>query len=177
MMRGIYRIVSVAVVALLGIAGVAFQPGALAQDATPAQGPPEEEGVTFLPVGFAPGVTLPSTADLIAVRITLEPGAVSTILEDDPTGGMLVVESGAMTVRVEGADWPLTRNDDDPFGDPEIIASGAEATLTEGDAAYIPGCVAGELRNDGDTPAEALGVLFAPGGTLGGGEPAGTPAG
>jgi quercetin dioxygenase-like cupin family protein len=172
-----HRIVLVAAVALLGIAGAAFQAGVLAQDATPAQGPPEEEGVTFLPVGFAPGVDLPSTADLIAVRITLEPGAVSTFLKDDPTGGMAVVESGAITVRVDGADWPLTRNDDDPFGEPEIVASGEEATLTEGDTAYIPGNVAGELRNDGDSPAEAFAVLFAPGGTLGGGEPEGTPAG
>src|SRR5262245_45889302 len=79
-----------------------------AQEATPA-GPPTEAGVTFTPLGFVPGVTLPSSADLIAVRINIDPGAVSPLDASDPSGGVLIVESGTFTVRVDEMDWTVSR--------------------------------------------------------------------
>ena len=55
-------LVSVVAVVLLGIAALAAQPVAMAQEATP--GAEEMEGVTFEPVTFATGIDLPSPGDL-----------------------------------------------------------------------------------------------------------------
>lgn len=157
----------------------------MAQDATPGAGPPPaEEGVTFTPLGFASGVALPSQGDLILVDLAMEPGAVSTFLESDPTGGMLYVEAGEFTVVNRTSTLTVTRGlamqeamaagsmDDSSFI--ETIAAGQETTLAEGDVVYVPGSIAGELRNDGDDVAEGTIFLVAPGGTLG--APEGTPA-
>ena len=171
---------------LVSLVSLVIPHGVMAQDGTPAAGPPpEEEGVTFTPLGFAPGVTLPAQGDLILVDLELEPGAVSTFLESDPTGGMLYVESGEVTVVNSTTSWSLTRGkameeamasgamDDSSFF--ELIEAGQETTLTEGDVAYIPGNIAGEIRNDGDAPAEGTIFLIAPSGTLVA-PPEGTPA-
>jgi quercetin dioxygenase-like cupin family protein len=138
-------------------------PAVTAQDATPA-GAPEGEGVTFVPIGFAEGVDLPSPASLLAVQVTLEPGAVSPFTEDDPTSGMLIVESGEITIRVE-AEWTVTRAGSMAA---EVMAVGDETTLGAGDVAYVPGSVAGELRNDGEQEATGLIFLIVPGDSLGG---------
>ena len=42
------------------------------------------------------------------------------------------------------------------------IASGEEAMMNAGDAAYIPGSIDGEIRNDGTEPAVGLVVLVGP---------------
>jgi hypothetical protein len=101
------------------------------------------------PVGFAEGVTLPSPADFIAVRISIEPGAISSLGADDPTSGLLTVESGTITVRVD-AFWTVDRGaalqqvmatpppSSDEFDVSETIAASEEATLSAGDVAYIP---------------------------------------
>jgi quercetin dioxygenase-like cupin family protein len=171
---------------LVSLAALVIPHPVMAQDATPASGPPpEEEGVTFTPLGFAPGVSLPAQGDLILVDLELEPGAVSTFQESDPTGGMLYVESGEFTAVNETTSWTVTRGqalqesmasgsmDDSEFF--EVIEAGQEATLAEGDVAYIPGSVAGELRNDGDAVASGTVFLIAPGGATGM-VPEGTPA-
>ena len=44
----------------------------------------------------------------------------------------------------------------------EQIASGDEATMDAGDAAYIPGSINGEIRNDGSEQAVGLVVLVGP---------------
>jgi quercetin dioxygenase-like cupin family protein len=178
-MRRIASFLAVVALMLVSLGALASPRLAVAQDSTPAAGPPpEEEGVTFTPLGFAPGVALPSQGDLILVDVALEPGAVSTFLESDPTGGMLYVESGEITVVNETTSWSVTRGkaleesmasgamDDGSFL--EMIEAGQETTLVAGDVAFIPGNVAGEVRNDGDTPAEGTIFLVAPGGTLGG---------
>ena len=146
-MRSLSWVLSIIIVVLsLGAVSI---PGARAQDSTPAAGPPAEEGVTFTPIGFAEGVTLPSPADLIAVRISIEPGAVSSLGADDPTSGLLIVESGTITVRVDAA-WTVSRGaalqqamatppaSGDEFDVSETIAASEEATLSAGDVAYIP---------------------------------------
>jgi hypothetical protein len=184
-MRRIASFLAVFALVLVSLAALASPRWALAQDGTPAAGPPpEEEGVTFTPLGFAPGVALPSQGDLILVDLALEPGAVSTFLESDPTGGMLYVESGEFTVVNKTSQLSVTRGqamqeamaagsmDDSSFF--ETIEAGQETTLAEGDVVYVPGNIAGEIRNDGDTPAEGTIFLIAPGGTLAASE--GTPA-
>jgi quercetin dioxygenase-like cupin family protein len=185
-MRRVTAIVSVIALVLLGTVGLGLSSSVVAQDATPASNEMMEEGIAFVPIGFAEGVTLPSPADLIAVRVTIEPDAVSPFLEDDPTGGLLIVESGTFTVRVDGP-WSVSRaaavqqmmggtGEEEP-DIMEAIAVGEETTLSAGDTAFIPGSVAGEIRNAGQEPAVGLIVLATPGGTLAGqGAPAGTPA-
>jgi hypothetical protein len=170
-------LLSVAAVMLLGIMTVRVHSDAVAQDATPAAGDMMQEGVSFVPLGFAAGVELPSPADLIAVRVIVDPGVSSPFAEEDPTGGMLVVESGVFTMRIETA-WTVTRGgvlkqamaapegDGDIAGAIEAVSAGQEATIAAGDVAYIPGSVAGELRNSGQEPAVGLIVLIAPGGIL-----------
>ncbi len=174
-MRRMIPLFVLIVVLMLGIARIPGSPAAIAQEATPAASePPAQEGVTFTPIGFADGVALPSTASLIAVRVSIEPDAVSPFSADDPTSGMLVVESGTFTARVE-APWSLTRGDGE-FGEAEAIAVGAEAMLSAGDVAYIPGSVAGEIRNDGTEPATGLIFLILPGSLGGEASPEATPA-
>jgi hypothetical protein len=74
---------------------------------------------------------------------------------------MLLVESGTLTISFN-AEWAVSRGDGE-FGNPEVIAADAEATLTAGDSAYIPGGVAGEIRNNGDEPAVGTVFLIVPG--------------
>jgi len=129
----------------------------VAQDATPEAG--MEEVDPYQRVAITPHVLLPSEASLIVVKVTLEPGASSPLAEDDPIGGMLVLEAGTITVRVE-EDWELTRAEGRSglFGIPETILSGKETPLKPGDVAYIPGSVEVEVRNDGEEVA--IGTLF-----------------
>ena len=133
----------------------------------------EPEGVTFEPIAITSGLTLPSPADMIAARFRIEPGATLPLEASDPTGGMLIVESGTFTVRVD-TPWAISRSGSlassiataeasGTFTSPdEQIASGDEATLDAGDAAYIPGSISGEIRNDGTEAAVGLVVLVGP---------------
>ena len=184
-MRRIASLLAVFALVLVSLAALASPRWAMAQDSTPAAGPPpDEEGVTFTPLGFAPGVALPAQGDLILIDLTIDPGAVSTFLESDPVGGLLYVESGEFTVVNATSTLSVTRGqamqeamaagamDDSAFQ--ETIEAGQETTLATGDVVYVPGNIAGEIRNDGDEVAEGTIVLIAPGGTLGG--PEGTPA-
>jgi quercetin dioxygenase-like cupin family protein len=172
-MRRIGVLVSLVVVGLLGTLALHAQPGALAQEATPAADM-EPEGATFLPLGFASGVMLPSPADMIVARFSLEPGAGFPLEANDPTGAMVVVESGAFTVRVEELTWSITRGETlsgmmetadeetDFSAAIEEVAMGEEAVLEAGDVAWVPGSVSGEVRNDGQEQAEGLLFLVGP---------------
>ncbi len=172
-MRPSTVLLSVVAVMLLGIAALGAQPRVFAQEATPAAGDSMEEGLTFEAIGFAAGVELTSPADLIAARIGIEPGAGFPIEASDPTTGLLIVESGTFTVRVE-APWTVSRAGSfagamataEATGTytpiVEEIASGEEVTLETGDSAFIPPSVNGEMRNDGDEPAVGLAFLVAP---------------
>jgi quercetin dioxygenase-like cupin family protein len=168
-MRQVRVLLSLFAVVLLGAVAMWGQSATFAQEATP--GP---EGLFSAPLGFASGVVLPSPADLIVVRIGIAPGSGFPLEADDPTGGMVVVQSGAFTFRVEEVAWTITRGaalgealaTAEEEGDLDIafeeVAMGAEATLEAGDVAFIPGSVTGEVRNDGEEPAEALLFLIAP---------------
>jgi quercetin dioxygenase-like cupin family protein len=163
---------SVMVVMLLGGLALQPQPVALAQDATPASDM-APQGATFVPLGFAQGVTLPSPADLVVARFSLDAGASFRFDPNDPTNTLVVVESGALTVRVEEMAWSVSRGEAlsvametgeaaDFEAALEDVALGDEATLTAGDVAYIPGSVNGEVRNEGQERAEALLFVVGP---------------
>jgi hypothetical protein len=172
-MRRFGLLVSVVALVLLGIAALAAQPVALAQEATPAGEEMEPEGITFEPVIFATGVEVTSPAELAVFRIGFEPGAVEAFDETDPGAGILLVESGTFTVQVEGP-MTVTRGAGlgaamataEATGDMsalmESVAAGEAVTLEAGDAAYIPGFTAGEIRNEGQERATGLGFLVFP---------------
>jgi quercetin dioxygenase-like cupin family protein len=131
-------------------------------------------GVIYEPLGFAMGVDLASPADMLVVRFSLEPGAGFPLEASDPTGGMVVVESGAFTVRVEEMAWVVNRgealraamteggDEADFAASMEEVAMGEEAVLGAGDVAWVPGSVSGEIRNDGQEPAEGIVFLVGP---------------
>ena len=107
-MRRVPVLVSLVAVMLLGMLALHAQPVAVAQEATPAAGVMEPEGVTFEPIAIASGLTLPSPADMIAIRFNIEPGAGFPLEASDPTAGMLIVESGARgPLPVAAASIPL----------------------------------------------------------------------
>src|SRR5687767_2308399 len=155
---------------VLGVVAVGVQPAAVAQEATPSADM-APEGATYEPVTFALGVDLPSPADLFVVRIGLEPGTGFPIEESDPSAGLLLVESGAFTVRVNGlvsvtrgATLSEAMETAESSGDlsaaAEAITAGEAVTLAAGDAAYVPGNLIGEIRNDGQERAVALVFLM-----------------
>jgi quercetin dioxygenase-like cupin family protein len=181
-MRRFPVLVSVIAVMLLGMLALHAQPVAIAQEATPAAEGMEPEGVTFEPLAITSGLTLPSPADMIALRFSIDPGAVLPLEASDPSSGMLIVESGTFTVRVD-APWAVSRSGslNAAIGtavatgtftpSDEQIASGQEVTMGAGDAAYIPGSVSGEIRNDGQEPVVGVVVLVGPSETMSGATP------
>jgi quercetin dioxygenase-like cupin family protein len=171
-MRRFSVFLSTFAVVLLGVVAVLVQSAAVAQEATPSEGAAPEGG-TYEPVTFALGVDLPSPADLFVVRIGLEPGTGFPIEEDDPAAGILLVESGTFTVQVNGpvsvtrgATLGEAMQTAESTGDlsaaAEAITAGEAVPLQAGDAAYVPGNVTGEIRNDGQERAVALVFLVGP---------------
>ena len=162
---------SVAFVIVLGVSALHAQPPAVAQDATPAG--VEIGDVSFEPVALATNIDLPSPGDLFVARASLDPGGVVPIEESDPALGILLVESGTLTLQVEG---PMTVTRGASLGEAmataqasgdfrallESIAAGQVVTLEAGDAAYIPANVAGEIRNEGQERAVRLAILVLP---------------
>ena len=74
-MRRLAVFVSVVAVMLLGMFALFAQPVAIAQDVTPSSDMQDPEGVTQEPIAITSGLTLPSPADMIAARVSVEPGA------------------------------------------------------------------------------------------------------
>ena len=184
-MRRLAVLVSVIALVLLGLVLTDRAHTTTAQDATP---PSDEEfaGVSFAPIAFGTTTELPAApADLILIRVTLEPGAVLPGSVEDPEAVLISVESGTLTLRAEE---PVTvfraatiAAFATPFAieqvPPEEVAAGTEFTLSQGDSFLYPPNVAGELRNDGTEPVVALVALVAPAETDEDGTPAaGTPA-
>ena len=170
-MRRFSVLLSVVVVMVLGIVASWRQPGAFAQEATPAG--VAIGGVTFEPVAFATGIDFPSPGALFVARAALDPGGVVPIADNDPALGILLVESGTLTVQVEG---PMTVTRGTGLGEAmataeasgdvsalmESVPAGQAVTLEAGDAAYIPANVAGEIRNEGQERAVRLAILVLP---------------
>ena len=93
-------------------------------------------------------------------------------------GALVIIESGALTARVDEQSWTISRGGalqeamsatdtaPDMSGVLEEIAPGEEATLEVGDAADVPGGINGEVRNTGQEHAEALIVIVGPEGMM-----------
>jgi hypothetical protein len=166
---GPYRLIAVL---LLGVMAVRVQPMAIAQEATPAAEEMFPEGATFEPVAFAIGAKLMDPADIFVVRIGLEPGTVLPNDPNDPSVGLVIVESGTFTMEIP-APVSVTRGAGlmdaltvEASGDMsravELVPAGEIITMDVGDAAYVPAHVAGEIRNEGSERAVGLGVLVSP---------------
>src|SRR5215207_332042 len=91
----------VVVVMLLGGFVLPGQLVAIAQEATPAVEGFMPEGITFEPVAFATGLALPAPGAVSVARIGFDPGTGFPIVEEDPTYALAVVESGALTIRLD----------------------------------------------------------------------------
>ena len=179
-MRRLPVLLSVVVVVLHGSLALTVQPIAVAQEATPAA---DEmgEGLSFTLLGLLPGVSLPSAADLQVARAEFAPGAGFPFDASDPTGALVIVESGTLTVRVEDQTWTISRGAalqkamGAAQGAPDLasaleeVTMGEDAILEAGDVAYIPGNLTGEVRNTGQEPTSVLLVLAGPEGFMMGG--------
>ena len=176
-MRRVSVVVSLLAVVLVGLAVAA---GAVAQEGTPA---PEEEfelpeGVSFEALGYGTAAELPAApADIALFRFGLEPGA-SFPLEEEASVALVYVESGVLTVVMEGPMTVLRAADaGTPFPmETATFAAGEEFTLEEGDSAIFPPAVAGEVRNDGTEPVALLVADVGPAQGEVGTPAAGTPA-
>lgn len=145
---------------------------AVAQDATPAADA-GMEGVRFEPLSLALGVELATPSDFFVERFTVDPGASFPFAAGDPGTGVILMESGELTVQIEG---PLRVTRGEGFAETvvaaqatgdlrnalEEVAAGTPVTLGAGDTVLIPAYVAGELRNDGDEPAVGMVFLVVP---------------
>jgi quercetin dioxygenase-like cupin family protein len=171
LMRRLAVVLSLIAVTLLGVLALHTQRVAIAQEATPTG--VEIGAVTFEPVALATDIELPSPGDLFVARAALEPGGVVPIEETDPALGILLVESGTLTVQLDG---PMTVTRGAGLGEAmataqatgefrtvmESVTAGQAVTLAAGDAAYIPAHVAGEIRNEGQERAVRLAILVLP---------------
>jgi hypothetical protein len=170
-MRHPSQLVTIGVVMVLGLGALTWAGTVIhAQDATPAAGQMAPAGttggVTFAAVAFAHGVTLPNPADVVMIRLGLDPGASVPINETEPTAGLLLVESGTLTFRssepqmVTRAGLEAAIATAEPTGEEaaasETIPAGTDLTLTAGEATFVTATASGTLRNDSPAPASGL---------------------
>ena len=172
-MRRLLALVLIVTVLTLGFGGLSAQSPVAAQEATPSADGMMMEGVTFEPVTFVLGAALMNPADIFVVRIGLEPGTALPNDENDPSVGLLIVESGTFTFEIS-APVSVTRGaglmdaivaaegSGDFSGAMELVPAGEVITLEVGDAAFVPANVAGEIRNEGTERAVGLGILVGP---------------
>jgi hypothetical protein len=169
-MRRFHVFLLVIVVMLPGTLALHAQPVAVAQEATPAVEDFMPEGLTFEPVAFATGLALPAPGEVSVARLGFDPGIGFPIEEGDPTYALAVVESGSLTIRLDGtllvtrAEALATAMDEGAGGAPvtEEVAAGQEVTLQAGDTALFPPGIGGELGNDGQDRAVVLVVFVEP---------------
>ena len=159
-MRYLSLVLAVAFTAIVGQMGAGPVPEMAAQESFATPGPGEFELVPGqigreLAGGLVPE---PPAAPvyLNLLRFTNAPGSVFTGTADDPSVGLILVESGEVTVRLEGP-ATITR-----ATGAEEVAAGTDFTLGAGESFLWPPFVAGELRNDGQEPAVTLLAYLAP---------------
>jgi hypothetical protein len=91
------------------------------------------------------------------LRVTNDPGSVSSGGgPDDPTGVLILVESGTLTARIEGP-VTVTRTTG-----PEEVPADTDFTLGPGESFVWEPFVVGEIRNDGLEPAVSFAAFLAP---------------
>jgi hypothetical protein len=172
----------VVVLVALSLVSLGHRPvPAQAQSATPMAGPELPPGIDAQPLAIGSSPTLPAApADLILLRLTLQPGAVLPNDPNDPTLALAYVEAGTITLHYTNA-LTITRaaalatldTPEAAFPAPEPVAANATATLQTGDSFVSPANSGGDLRNEGTTPAVLLAAIIGPSQM---GAPAATPA-
>ena len=151
------------------------QAPATAQEATPI--PVVADLATFSTtlVGILPGVTLPPSADVIAVRAEFAPGvSLPFAAGADAAATLIIVERGELAVTVTNEPWSISREavlnqamasptaSGDLFQLSAAVAPGEEGTLAVGDMTIIPATADGEMRNATMEPVTALMILMGP---------------
>ena len=166
-MRRLPVLVALLAVVLLGAVAVAGLPAVRAQDATPTDEEAFFAGITFEALGFGRAAELPAApADVSLLRFTFEPDAGFPIEASDPSGALVVVESGELTV-IASVPITVTRAatiaafatpgaDEASVPAPEEMAANTEFTMAAGDSAYFTGGIDGQVTNAGPGPAAIL---------------------
>ena len=163
-MRRFLPLVSVAIVALIGLVALGARPGVGAQEATPVT-EAVFEGVTVEPLagGSVPAYP-PLPADFILVRARIAPGGRIAVPAGDPSLALNYVESGTLislntapVVVVRGAAMATPGAQAQ-----EQLPANTEVTLQAGDSFVGPPGVGGEVRNEGTEEATILVALVAP---------------
>jgi hypothetical protein len=159
-MRRLIVSVSLALVVLLGLVATIGR-STTAQEAFATPGPgefqlaPGQIGRELTSGRFEKPPEGPLHMGLL--RVTNEPGSVSTGGgPDDPTGALVLVESGVVTVRLEEP-ARITRTTG-----PEEVAANTDFTLGPGESFVWEPFVVGEVRNDGQEPAVTFAAFLAP---------------
>ena len=157
-MLKVWSAVSTAVVLLGVFVMLGSAPWVAAQDDTPLvedEGMPE--GVTYEILSIGSTDELPAVpADLQLYRVGLAPGA-SLEVSPDPAISIAYVETGAITMSVEGEVTVIRSPGPEGPEAVETFAAGEEFTLEATDSVTIPlRALGGALRNDGSEPASLL---------------------
>ena len=159
-MRRLITCLSLALVVLLGLAATMGR-STDAQEAFSTPGPDEFElapgqiGRELASGRFEEPPAGPLHMGLLRVRS--DPGSVSSGGgPDDPTGALILVESGAVTVRLEAA-ATITRTTG-----PEEVPADTDFILGPGESFVWEPFVVGEIRNDGQEPAVTFAAFLAP---------------
>lgn len=148
---------------------------ATAQEATPQPVAPDLTTFSTTLVGLLPGVTLPPTADIIAVRAEFAPGVVVPFAAGpDAADTLLIIEQGELAITVTNQPWRISRESalnqamasptasGDLFQLSSTVALGESGTLGAGDMSLIPATADGEMRNATTEPVTALMILMGP---------------
>jgi hypothetical protein len=159
-MRRFIVSVSLAFVVLLGLVAAMGRSGN-AQEAFSTPGPdefflaPGQIGRELASGRFEEPPAGPLHMGLL--RVTNDPGSVSSGGgPDDPTGALILVESGTLTVRLEEP-ATMTRTTG-----PEAVPANTDFTLGPGESFVWEPFVVGETRNDGQEPVVTLVGFLAP---------------
>jgi len=155
-----YRAILLAgvVLTLVGLSSPGPAPGTRAQGATPSPVELERaEGVIAREVARGYAAEVPPAPALFAIyRISFAPGAVYVGSAEDPRLGLTAIETGTLTVRLEG---PSTLQ---RAAGPEAVPAGTEFTMGPGESHLWPAHVAGEARNETQEPVVALTAYLVP---------------
>ena len=156
-MRRTPVLLSVAAVALLGLAGARVGPVGGAQEATPPAGGFEiAPGVTAEGLAFAAGQEAPSL-----YRLTFAPGVTYSFVPA-PEIALVYGEVGSLTVTLDAPVTVTRAGATDTPG--ETVAAGTEFALGAGDYVVFPLLVGGEVRNDGQEAASVVVAAIVPSG-------------
>jgi hypothetical protein len=147
------------IVALLIMATIATgivgggQPIAQAQDSTPGAGAAEPAVFRPLAAG-ALQVPDPGVANVVLGRVTLAPGGSVPFDPADLSAFLLYAASGELTFSVD-VPMSVARAGAGTPTPPEEVAADTEFVLSNGDSAFFPGGMGGEMRNNGSEEATA----------------------